>query len=79
MEVRPIDRTMLLAKALCGSGRLLTKSELTEQEKLTLHGAEIKARWLDRMMAKGFAARLAFEGGALNASTAEYILYIGRK
>jgi len=58
-----MDRSLLMNEALCGSGRLLAKSELTEDEKDTVRGAEIKARWLERMMAKGLVAQLAFEGG----------------
>jgi len=58
-----MDRSLLKAEALCGSGYLLTKSGLTEDEKDTLRAAEIKARWLERMMAKGLAAQLAFDGG----------------
>ena len=63
MEIRPMDRSTLLTEALCGRGQLLTKSELNDEEKVTLRGAEIKARWLDRMMARGLAAQLAFEEG----------------
>lgn len=58
-----MDRSLLTAEALCGRGQLLTESELTDEDKLTLRGAEIKARWLDRMIAMGLAAQLAFEGG----------------
>jgi len=58
-----MDRSLLKAEALCGRGQLLTKSGLTEDEKDTVRAAEIKARWLDRMMAKGLAAQLAFDGG----------------
>ncbi len=63
MEIRRMDRSLLTAEALCGRGCLLTKSELTKDEKDTVRAAEIKARWLDRMMARGLSAQLAFDGG----------------
>jgi len=58
-----MDWGLRVTEALCGRGCLLTKPELTEDEKDMVRAAEIKALWLDRMMAKGLAAQLAFEGG----------------
>jgi hypothetical protein len=63
MEIRGMDKGLLVAEALCGRGRLLAKSALTEDEQDMVRAAEIKARWLDRMMAKGLAAQLAFQEG----------------
>jgi thiol-disulfide isomerase/thioredoxin len=57
-----MDKDTLLNEALCGRGDILIKSELTDQELTTLRAAEIKAEWLKKMMPKGLAAQIAFDG-----------------
>ncbi|MGB3479196.1 MAG: thioredoxin family protein [bacterium] len=62
MEIRPLDKNTLLNEALCGHGDILIKSELTDEERTGLRAAEIKAEWLKKMMPKGLAAQIAFDG-----------------
>ncbi len=63
MEIKPLSERALLNEALCGSGELLVKSKLTNQEQMRLSAAEIKVKWLKKMMPEGLAAQIAYDGG----------------
>lgn len=62
MEVRPLSKDTLLNEALCGSGHLLLKSDLSERERVVVRSAEIKVKWLEKMIPKGLTAQIAYEG-----------------
>lgn len=62
MEIKPLDKNTLLNEALCGSGEILLKSELTDKERTMLQAAKIKTKWLKKMIPKGLAAQISFDG-----------------
>jgi hypothetical protein len=61
IEIRSLDEDTIIAEACCiGDSRNLDKeSNLTEQEQIALHAAEMKADWLRKMVPKGLSARIA--------------------
>jgi thiol-disulfide isomerase/thioredoxin len=62
LEIKPLDKNTLLNEALCGNGEILIKSELTDKERTMLQAAKIKTKWLKKMIPKGLAAQIAFDG-----------------
>jgi hypothetical protein len=61
MEIRPLTKDIMLTEALCGSGGLLQKPDLTPAERMVIRSAEVKVMWLEKMIPRGLMAQIAYE------------------